>query len=43
MAAAKIKSLYKISHEPEELFAGKHYTPDGHMIESIGEALAVCC
>ena len=38
--AAKIKALYEISHDLEELFPGRHYTPDGHMIGSIGEALA---
>lgn len=38
--AEKIKALYEISHELEELFPGRHYTPDGHMIGSIGEALA---
>ena len=37
--AAKIKALYEISHDLEELFPGRHYTPDGHMIGSIGEAL----
>ena len=38
--AAKIKALYEISHDLEELFPGRHYTPDGHMIGSIGAALA---
>ena len=38
--AEKIKALYEISHELEELFPGRHYTPDGHIIGSIGEALA---
>ncbi len=38
--AEKIKVLYEISHELEVLFPGRHYTPDGHMIGSIGEALA---
>ena len=38
--AAKIKALYEISHDLEELFPGRHYTPDGHMSGSIGEALA---
>ena len=37
---AKIKALYEISHDLEELFPGRHYTPDGHMIGSIGKALA---
>lgn len=39
-AAEKVKALYEISHDLEELFPGRHYTPDGHMIGSIGEALA---
>ena len=43
MVAEKIKNLYQISHELEELFPGRHYTPDGHMIGSIGEALAASC
>lgn len=38
--AEKIKALYTISQELEALFPGRHYTPDGHMIGSIGEALA---
>ena len=41
-AAEKVKALYEISHDLEELFPGRHYTPDGHMIGSIGEALAAC-
>ena len=40
-AAEKIKELYEISAELERLFPGRHYTPDDHMIGSIGEALAV--
>lgn len=38
--AEKIKALYAISRELEQLFPGRHYTPDGHMVGSIGEALA---
>lgn len=38
--AEKIKALYAIARELEQLFPGRHYTPDGHMIGSIGEALA---
>lgn len=38
--AEKIKALYAISRELEQLFPGRHYTPDGHMIGSIGEAFA---
>lgn len=40
LVAQKIQMLYSISQELEELFPGRHYTPDGHMIGSIGEALA---
>lgn len=43
LVAEKIKILYSISQELEDLFPGRHYTPDGHMIGSIGEALAACC
>lgn len=43
LVAEKIKILYSISQELESLFPGRHYTPDGHMIGSIGEALAACC
>jgi hypothetical protein len=35
-----LKRLYKIVDELEELFPGRPFTPDGHMIGSIGEALA---
>lgn len=38
--AGKIQELYRIAGELEQLFPGRHYTPDGHMIGSIGEALA---
>lgn len=38
--AQKIKALYAITRDLETLFPGRHYTPDGHMIGSIGEALA---
>ena len=41
--AEKIKALYAISRELEQLFPGRHYTPDGHMVGSIGEALAASC
>ena len=43
MVAEKIKTFYRVSHELEELFPGRHYTPDGHMIGSIGEVLAAYC
>lgn len=38
--AEKIQLLYQISQDLETLFPGRYYTPDGHMIGSIGEALA---
>ncbi|WP_419510046.1 DUF6998 domain-containing protein [Candidatus Allofournierella excrementavium] len=38
--AEKVQMLYKISQDLETLFPGRHYTPDGHMIGSVGEALA---
>ena len=38
--AEKVQLLYKISQDLETLFPGRHYTPDGHMIGSIGETLA---
>ena len=41
--AEKIRVLYQTAQELESLFPGRHYTPDGHMIGSIGEALAACC
>ena len=41
--AEKIKALYAISQELEQLFPGRHYTPDGHMVGSIGEVLAGSC
>lgn len=42
LVAEKIKMLYSISQELEYLFPGRCYTTDGHMIGSIGEALAAC-
>lgn len=38
--AARVKALYAIVKELEEIYPGRHYTPDGHMVGSIGEALA---
>lgn len=37
---AKISSLYEIVEELEALFPGRHFTPDGHLVGSIGEVLA---
>lgn len=36
----KIKKLYEIVKELQSLFPGRHFTPDGHLIGSIGEVLA---
>ena len=35
----KIKEIYVITHELEQMFPGRHFTPDGHMVGSIGEVL----
>lgn len=35
-----IQELYRIAAELENLYPGRHFTPDGHMIGSIGEVLA---
>ena len=35
-----IKKIYEIVNELEALFPGRHFTPDGHMVGSIGEVLA---
>ena len=37
---AKIRELYKIVHELENMFPDRHFTPDGHLVGSIGEVLA---
>jgi hypothetical protein len=34
-----IKSIYAAARELEAMFPGRHFTPDGHMVGSIGEAL----
>ena len=36
----KIREIYKIANELEEMYPGRHFTPDGHMIGSIGEVIA---
>ncbi|MBK6691025.1 MAG: hypothetical protein IPG50_02260 [Myxococcales bacterium] len=35
-----IVRLYEIVDELERLYPGRHFTPDGHMVGSIGEAWA---
>lgn len=32
--------LYRIVGELEEMFPGRHFTPDGHLVGSLGECLA---
>lgn len=39
MLAQKIRALYALTQELEELLPGRHYTPDGYLIGSIGEVL----
>ena len=34
-----VKDLYATVRELEEMFPGRHFTPDGHMVGSIGECL----
>ncbi len=34
-----IKQLYATVNELERMFPGRHFTPDGHMVGSIGECL----
>ena len=34
-----IKQLYSTVSELESMFPGRHFTPDGHMVGSIGECL----
>lgn len=35
-----IRELYGIVNRLEAMFPGRHFTPDGHLVGSIGEALA---
>ncbi len=35
-----IIKLYRLTEELEQMFPGRHFTPDGHLVGSIGEALA---
>lgn len=34
-----VKQLYAAANELEQMFPGRHFTPDGHMVGSIGECL----
>lgn len=35
-----LNSIYKSVDELEAMFPGRHFTPDGHLVGSLGEALA---
>ena len=35
-----IREIYRAVDELESMFPGRHFTPDGHMVGSIGEAIA---
>ena len=35
-----IRSIYRVVDELESMFPGRHFTPDGHMVGGIGEAIA---
>lgn len=37
--AEKLRKIYEITAELETMFPGRHFTPDGHLIGSIGEVL----
>jgi len=34
-----VKQLYATVNDLEAMFPGRHFTPDGHMVGSIGETL----
>ena len=36
----QVARLYSVVSELEAMFPGRHFTPDGHMVGSLGEALA---
>jgi len=35
-----VQTLYKIVQELEACYPGRHFTPDGHLVGSLGEVLA---
>ena len=37
---AIVRALYSLVESLEEMFPGRHFTPDGHLVGSIGEVLA---
>ena len=34
-----VKQLYSVVNELETMFPGRHFTPDGHLVGSLGECL----
>lgn len=38
---ALVRRLYKTVDELERMFPGRHFTPDGHLIGSLGECLVI--
>lgn len=38
--ACIIKELYKLTGRLERMYPGRHFTPDGHLVGSIGEVFA---
>jgi hypothetical protein len=34
-----VKELYRTVGELEAMFPGRHFTPDGHLVGSLGEGL----
>ena len=40
LVPALIRGLYAIVSKLESIFPGRHFTPDGHLVGSNGEALA---
>lgn len=41
--SAQIKELYAITKTLEDQFPGRRFTPDGHLVGSIGEVLVADC
>jgi hypothetical protein len=35
-----IREMFRLVEELESMFEGRHFTPDGHLVGSIGEAIA---
>lgn len=35
-----VAELYRVVNELEAMFPGRHFTPDGHLVGSLGECLA---